>query len=67
MEPGLYDPSADNDPPKWFSIFTNLVLLDRGCELFTELSMAVAFSTWSSISDILKEAELHNFVYINKM
>ena len=57
MEPGLKDPTPNDELPKSLSTFIDLVLLERGCELLTENTVLVAFGTSSSLS-VNKLAEL---------
>lgn len=53
----LCDPSASPWTPNWLSPFS-LVLLERGCELFVVYAIATVVGTSSSISCMLKTAEL---------
>lgn len=50
IEPGLKDPSPIDELPKRLPTFTDLVLLERGCELLTENSVLVVVGTSSSLS-----------------
>lgn len=54
----LWDPSPGPNEPNWFSPFSNLVLRERGCELFMDNGTATVVGTSSSLSLILKRVEL---------